>query len=318
MQYLPPWAKWIESKSGFSAATQRQILISILGIVLLWAVRRWILHYAIPRIKDARARYRFRKVSAYVAYVLGVLLLGQLWLSAFSDVTTFLGLLSAGIAIALRDALVNLVGWGYILWRKPFVVGDRIQIGQHAGDVIDLSLFAFTILEIGNWVDADQSTGRVIHVPNGRVFIEPVADYERAFPFLWNELTVRLSFESDWEKAKGILLQIANHHTEQPSEDVLEKIRDAGEKFMLHLADLSPAVFTSKDESGVVLTVRYLCQPRRRRETTQAIWEDTLRAFAREPEIAFGYPTQRFFRAPEEGKAGGGAMSSSSTRSTPD
>ena len=87
---------------------------------------------------------------------------------------TFLGLLSAGLAIALKDVVASMAGWIFILWRRPFQLGDRIQIGDRAGDVVDLRLFQFTLLEIGNWVDADQSTGRSIHVPNGAVFTEPL------------------------------------------------------------------------------------------------------------------------------------------------
>ena len=75
--------------------------------------------------------------------------------------STFLGLLSAGVAIALKDPLVNLAGWGFIVWRKPFGIGDRIQLGDSRGDVIDQRIFMFTLMEIGNWVDAERSTGRV-------------------------------------------------------------------------------------------------------------------------------------------------------------
>jgi small-conductance mechanosensitive channel len=76
--------------------------------------------------------------------------------------STFLGLVAAGIAVALKDPLTNLAGWLFILWRRPFTAGDRVQIGEHKGDVIDLRLFRFTLLEIGNWVHADQSTGRLL------------------------------------------------------------------------------------------------------------------------------------------------------------
>jgi len=89
-------------------------------------------------------------------------------------------------------------------------VGDRIQIGEHAGDVVDLRIFQFTLVEIENWVAADQRTGRVIHVPNGRVFNEVVANYSRGFEYIWNEVPVRVTFESDWEAAKAILQEIAN------------------------------------------------------------------------------------------------------------
>ena len=83
---------------------------------------------------------------------------------------------------------------------------------MHAGDVIDIRLFQFSINEIGNWVDADQSTGRIIHIPNGIVFTEPQANYTAGFQYIWNEIPVLVTFESDWKKAKQILTDIVNHH----------------------------------------------------------------------------------------------------------
>jgi small-conductance mechanosensitive channel len=99
-----------------------------------------------------------------VTFALFFLLVGRVWLKEFESVTTFLGIVSAGLAIAMKDPLVNVAGWLFILWRHPFKVGDRIQIGVHAGDVIEISIFQFTIMEIGNWVHADQRTGRIVHI----------------------------------------------------------------------------------------------------------------------------------------------------------
>ena len=81
-------------------------------------------------------------------------------------------------------------GLGFIIWRHPFRVGDRIQVGDQAGDVIDLRIFQFSLMEIGNWVAADQSTGRIIHVPNGIVFTHPLANYSLGFDYIWNEIPI--------------------------------------------------------------------------------------------------------------------------------
>ena len=141
----------------------------------------------------------------YLSVFLIIIIFTKCLVQFFGSVGTFLGLVSAGIAIALKDPLVNMVGWLFILIRQPFKVGDRIQIGSAAGDVIDIRLFQFSINEIGNWVDADQSTGRIIHIPNGIVFTEPQANYTAGFQYIWHEISVLITFESDWKKAKQIL-----------------------------------------------------------------------------------------------------------------
>jgi small-conductance mechanosensitive channel len=215
---------------------------------------------------------------------------------------TFLGLVSAGLAIALKDPVTNLAGWAFILWRRPFVVGDRVQIGKHAGDVIDQRLFQFTLLEIGNWVAADQSTGRMIHVPNGKVFADAMANYTSGFEYIWNEIPVLVTFESDWQKAKGILQEIAEKQAAQLSQAAAERIRQAARRFMIMYSKLAPTVYTSVEESGVLLTVRYMCDPRERRSSEQAIWEDVLKAFSEHPSLDFAYPTQRFYQSGSAGQ----------------
>jgi small-conductance mechanosensitive channel len=213
-------------------------------------------------------------------------------------------LITAGLAIALRDPLVNLAGWVFIIWRKPFVVGDRIQIGNNSGDVIDVRIFQFTLMEIGNWVDAEQSTGRIMHIPNGKIFNEVQANYTTGFNYIWNEIPVLVTFESDWKKAKGILTSIINKDAEHLSGTAEEKIKEASRKFMIFYTKLTPIVYISVKDSGVMLTIRYFCDPRRRRESEEKIWEDILIEFSKCDNIDFAYPTQRFYNNLREGKTG--------------
>ena len=208
---------------------------------------------------------------------------------------TYLGLVSAGLAIALKDPITNIIAWVFILWRKPFEVGDRIEIGQYAGDVVDQRIFQFSMMEIGNWVAADQSTGRVLHIPNGMIFTSGVANYTHGPDYIWNEIPVLVTFESDWETAKGILQEIADTHDVSQDPEAVREFEAATRKFLLKYNKLTPIVYTNVVDSGVLLTIRYLCKPRQRRGSTQAIWEEILRAFARQPEIDLAYPTTRFY-----------------------
>jgi small-conductance mechanosensitive channel len=230
--------------------------------------------------------------------------MGLIWFEGIRPLVTYFGLLSAGLAIALKELVANLVGWGFILWRRPFEVGDRIQIGVVAGDVIDLRIFQFTLLEIGNWVEADQSTGRIIHVNNGRVFTDHVANFTKGFQYIWNEVPVLVTFESDWKSAKDLLRGIAARHAQHLGEAAQERLQKAAQKFMIFYSKLTPTVYTSVRDCGVLLTVRYLCDPRQRRASEEQIWEDILVAFASTETIDFAYPTQRFFDNVQEGKPG--------------
>ena len=278
---------------GMDAATQGRVLSSVLVIIILFVLRRALLAVVSRRVEDPTSRYRWAKTSAYTASLIGLAVVIQIWFIALRSLSTFLGLLSAGLAIALRDLVADFAGWLFILFRRPFDLGDRIQIGSHAGDVIDRRIFQFSIMEIGSWVGADQSTGRVIHIPNQRVFLEPLANYSAGFPYLWNELKVLVTLESDWKKAKTLFAEITKEITKDVVAEAQGPRKEGDQRFLIHYRTLTPAVYTSVEESGVLLTVRYLCRPRERRGTSEALWEEILQAVSRTEGIELAYPTQR-------------------------
>ena len=299
---MAPIYHFIQEWTGISPDVQVKILSTLLVGVLFWLVRLVVLHIVNRLTSDIKARYTWRKSLTYVTGIMALLIMGSIWLKGIQTLATYLGLLSAGLAIAMKDPLTNIAGWLFIISRRPFSMGDRIQIGDYAGDVIDIRVFQFTLIEIGNWVDADQSTGRIIDINNSKVFTDTLANYTKGFRYIWNEIPVLITFESDWQKAKEILKEIVNRHAEQLTPAAEHSLREASKKFMIFYSQLTPIVYTSVKESGVLLTMRYMCEPRKRRGSTEAIWEDVLRELKKHPDIGLAYPTMRLYTDPAEGK----------------
>jgi small-conductance mechanosensitive channel len=293
---------WLQDRLGLSPAIQTHLLVTIVVIAGLWFLERIVLAVVYRRVTDPWTRYRWRKTITYLFLVVAVLVIGREWLEGFKSLATFLGLVSAGIAIALKDPLSNLAGWAFIVWRRPFDVGDRIEIAKQKGDVIDTGLFQFTLNEIGVWVDADQSTGRIVHIPNQQVFTEPVANYDKGFRYIWNEVPVLVTYESDWKKAKEILTAIAFKHAEHLTAEAERDLLAASREYLINYKKLTPIVYTNTTSSGILLTVRYLIEPRRRRGTLSAIWDDILTEFNKAKDIDLAYQTVRSFSNPIEGK----------------
>lgn len=278
------------------------LLETILIIVTLVAI-----HFAINVIvrrqtEDDSLRYKWRKNLAYFLSFIGFLLIGRIWFEGMASVATFFGLLSAGLAIALRDPVTDMAGWLFLVWRKPFTVGDRIEIADRKGDVIDIRFFKFTVLEIGNWTKSDQSTGRVIHIPNHYVLQNSIANYTSDFNFIWNEIEIIVTFESDWRKAKEIITEIVNSHSEDYVADAEQQVRRAKKSYLIQYKNLTPIVYTEVVDIGVKLTIRHLSHARRRRGLNQLIWEDVLDRFAKEGDIDFAYSTLRIYQNQIEGK----------------
>ena len=288
---------WLQPFAELDPELRDRLLNTILLVVVLLFLR-WVSLRILRRgVTDPQGRYRWRKNISYATAILAILLVGRLWSSGLRQLGTFLGLVTAALAIALREPVTNLAGWLFILWRRPFRVGDRVQVSGVAGDVVDLRLFQFTVFEIGNWVGGDQPTGRIVHVPNAKVFSDTLANYSRPFPFIWNEVAVLITFESNWRKAKGLLSEIAVRQSVSPDRT---HFHETGTYSIARLTE-EPQVITSVEDSGVLLTIRYACDPRRRRMTAQAVWEDVLSAFEAAGDIDLAYPTKRIVGVKVEG-----------------
>jgi small-conductance mechanosensitive channel len=279
----------------------RHLIVSIL-VILFLVMGRWLIMRAVKsQTSDITLLYKWSKGSTYVAVAIGLPLIMMIWISEVGSIGTFLGLVSAGLAVALSDTLMNIAGWLFIVGKRPFTVGDRIEVDGSAGDVIDVSLFQFTILEIGNWVDADQSTGRIIHIPNRFAFNKSIANYTQSFGFIWIEAQVLITFESDWQRMKKILMEISETQVDTLGDKAQRSVRESASRYMIFYRKLTPTTYTSVKDSGVQLTLRYLCEPRKRRGTEARVWEAILEAIEADPSIELAYPTWRVYHRGEDG-----------------
>ncbi len=304
MNWIDTLRYTIEETLGISGASQLRILHSMVVLATFFIAKFVTTRIYEGRVKVYARRYALNKATSYLLGFLTILFLITIWLEGATGLVAYLGLLSAGLAIALQAPLSNLAGWIFITLRKPFTVGDRVQIDRDtAGDVIDVRLFSFSVIEIGNWVNADQSTGRIVHIPNSVVFRSNIANYTQGFNFVWNELPVTVTFESDWRKAKDILFNIARKHTAIQSDAAAKQVQRTANKYLIMFEHLTPIVYTSVADIGVTLTIRYLSEPRKRRSSAEKIWEDILTEFAEEKHIDLAYPTVRYYDNRSEGKA---------------
>ncbi len=280
-----------------SHLTEFKFILSFVVIVVMGGLGSVVNHFIHKQMSDVQRFYKIKKGVNYIISTLAVLILLQIWAGSIGAFSTYFGLVSAGLAIALKDLVINIAAWFFILVRRPFEVGDRIEIDHVAGDVIDQRLFQFTLMEIGNWVHGEQSTGRIIHIPNQHVFLQPLANYTKGFMYIWNEITVLITFESDWEKAKQLLKEVSITHSAHLSSDAEDKLRKAARKFMIYYNILTPTVYTSVASDGIALTIRYLCEPRARRDSEDKIWEAVLKTLSSHNDIQLAYQTMRVVQA---------------------
>lgn len=294
-------ATFVEDLTGLAAEHQARIALTVVVVAGLWVARRVASRVIGRRVTEPRSRFIYQRTAGYLAILLGLILVGRVWFRGFSSLATFLGLASAGIAIALREIIANIAGWFYIMLRRPFALGDRIELAGVRGDVVDIRVLGFSLLEVGNWVAADQSTGRIVHVPNGKVFSESVANYTSGTEHIWEEVAVLVTFESSWRAARDLMEDVLERVVEDASE--LTGMRQGDDRrYLIYRGASTPIVYTSVEDSGVLLTARFPVRPRQRRGAVQEFWEGVLDAFSGRDDIDFAYPTTRFYDNASEGK----------------
>jgi len=285
-------AKQREKRAILGRKLLQTCAILVLGYLFIFVIAGIVNH----NIRDLKVRHVVRRSVTYLITVLMLLYIVFLWAQNIGSITIFLGVAGAGIALALQEVILSAAGWFLILVRRPFEVGDRIEMGGVKGDVIDIRLFQTSLLEIGNWVESDQSTGRIVHIPNSAIFKREIYNYNRGFEFIWNEIRILVTFESDWKRAEEIMLARANAVASGMEEVVKRKIAAMTRRYMIHYDKLTPIVYVAVKDSGVELTLRYLTEAKLRRSSHDALCRGILDDFAREEAVHLTYPTHRIVR----------------------
>ncbi|GAU75836.1 mechanosensitive ion channel family protein [Fusibacter sp. 3D3] len=249
------------------------ILIRLMGKILFKTIKTNSVYYT--------TRKRLSYFNTGILFVVIVLI----WSESKLDLATYVGFISAGIAISLRELFTNMAAWLIIIFQKPFEVGDRVTVNNIVGDVIDIKVFQTVLMEVSTPEHSQQSTGRIVHFPNNFLFIHGISNANKGFVYIWNELEVRLTLDSPWNMAKQKLEEIINHHTLHLSKEAEENVIEASKRYMLHYTNLTPIVLIRVKEGYLYLTIRYLCEPRQARMTENLIWQEILTAFSETDDI---------------------------------
>lgn len=295
------WSQIIPSLVSFLSDEYVTIFVSIL---IIYFISRAIKHISSKFVHDDRKRYQIQKSIRYITTIITIVWILLLYTDYTGNNTSFpimiLGIFLAGIAFSMRDLFSNIVGWGIIASHNGYQSGDRIEIDTIRGDVIDIGVLRTIIAEIGDWDEhGEHSTGRLISIPNSMVLNKPVVNYNRGFETIWNEISIIVTFESDWEKAEELIESIAQEHYNESKEDLLRIAQKGKREFMVNYNYLTPKVYTRIVDSGIRLTLRHMVEARKRRTVNDEIHRKILVAFSKEPFVDFAYNTIRVYKQNE-------------------
>jgi len=270
--------------------TVQQVLVTFVVIVAVAVFIRLGKSLVSRTVDDPTRQFRVSKALGRTLATLGLIIVLSVWSVHLGSIATLLTVIGAGLAIALREVLLGLVGSMLILLRRLYEQGDRIEVGGIKGDVLDIRLQFTILMEVGGWVDAEQSTGRVVHLPNSYVLQHPVYNYTRGFRFIWVELPFTVTFRSNWKAAQEIMLRYANESAAIVERQAADEIRSVSHEFLIHFSIMTPFVYVRVVENGVRLTLRLLVEARKRRGMEHALTVSILDDFRRHGQIELAYP----------------------------
>lgn len=274
-------------------------ILVLAATLILSAIGRRI---ALATFDEQERQYKASKWLSRVLWFLGLIVIVTLWSPDASQFITVLTIIGAGLAVALRDVLLSFVGWVHLQLHPPYRRGDRIEVNQVRGDVVDIGLTQTTMLEIGEWVEANQSTGRLVHLPNGWIYQHGVKNYTEGFEYLWFEQSVIVTFDSNWERAREIILEIAETEVPNCEDEAREQLRQMTSEYLVQMNVLSPYVYVSLADSGIKLTLRHLTAARGRRTVRHELITKILGRFQAHSDIHIAYPTYRIESRQQSGE----------------
>ena len=278
---------------GVNTENGQKLLLTLALILVVWILRmslRRILRSVRIVRGDPNTEFWTRQginIGTTVLLLLGLL---SIWFDDPTRLATALGLVTAGLAFALQKVVTAIAGYFVILRGNTFNVGDRITMGGVRGDVIGLGFIQTTIMEMGQppavqtadpamWVKSRQFTGRIVTVSNDKIFDEPVYNYTRDFPYLWEEIAIPISYSTDRERVEAILLAAAGRHTRHSSDAGQAAMDAMMTRYFMQPASVEPKVFYRLTDNWLELTVRFLTEDRGVRDVKDAMSREILSEF---------------------------------------
>lgn len=239
---------------------------------------------------DERAQFWARQGIRLATSVIMLLGLVSIWFDDPTRLATALGLVTAGLAFALQRVVTALAGYFVILRGQTFNIGDRITMGGVRGDVIALGFLQTTIMEMGQppsvqeadpamWVRGRQYSGRIVTVSNARIFDEPVYNYTREFPYIWEEMALPIPYTADRERAERILHDVAERQTVRIEQMSEESLREMQRRYFMKPAEMKPKVYYRLTDNWLELTVRFIAEDRGVRDLKDAMSREILATF---------------------------------------
>lgn len=290
MKWTNKISTFVQDVTSIPSEYVQLTLVTIVTIIIINIFKTICFKIYLNGNKSEKDKYTYKRKIQLISTTLIFITTLIIWEAYIKNFMTLISFISAGTAIALRDVISNFFAGIYIRINKPFVLEDRIEVNGIKGDVVNINASNFDILEINERVNNEQSTGRIIHVPNSIVFTQPVKNYVTGFKYIWDEITVKVGLDTEVSSAKDLMYEIVTKNIiiQETPDKMQSQLRDASLDYRIYFNNLEPIIYTSVIDDHIELYIRYLVHPKKVRTVQDSIWLDIIDAHQNDKIKLFG------------------------------
>ena len=289
---MPPFFELIDSL----VQTDSNVFLYSIFLTLVIAIGAWLIYQISKRIirrqvSDITQRHSLRALTRNLLLVTAIILIILVWLRPQQNLTIVIGLAVAGIILASQSAISSFSGYLLIISSNIYGMGDRVSIDNVTGDVMDIGFMRTTIMEIGQWVKADQYTGRIVTISNKALFDNPIFNYTRHWGYLWDEIMIPVTYTSDWRRTAEIMSDLGNKYTAQLQEDAEAKLTKLIDRFPLKQTKVEPSIYFVMTDNWIEITLRFVVDAQERRRVKARLNRELMQQFEEEENITIASAT---------------------------
>ena len=262
-----------------------KLFFSLVVLLLTFGINRIASRSLQASVKVSTHVHTLRMLVRNTVFIVGGIVILAIWLGFGGNFTVAMGILGAGIAFASQEVIGSFAGYVNIVTGSLFHIGDRVRLGNVVGDVVDIGMLRTTLMEIGEWVRADQYTGRVVTIANRVVFSDPVFNYTQHWPYLWDEIMLPITYSSDWRLAGQIMLEHGREYTDDfqvQAQSIMAKLM---KRYPIHETTVEPSLYIVMTDNWIEMTLRYVVDPHARRRVKGELHNELLQHFELEKDI---------------------------------
>ena len=274
MNILETFCKQLETHTTIPANILYLTILSIFSYILIKIVKKVVELFCINFEKNPKKRYFHNQKYHIFLDIILVISWYIIWSDYLKSLITIISYISAALTLALREFVFNFFAGFYIKIKKPFTIEDRIEINGVIGDVANINSLSFEVLEINDKDHGEQSTGRIITYPNSAAMTNPIKNYNKEFKYVWNEMIVKVTLDSNIKKTKNILYKIVNENeiVKNIPKKMENELDTVSLDYRIYFNKLKPIIYTSIVDKHVELSIRYLMHPKKVRIVENEIW----------------------------------------------